>query len=61
MRNIDGLTVYQETSSEKPYGVLGYPNFCIIDRQGKIAYFQVGYSTNLQELLSKEIEQCLVN
>jgi len=59
MRNIDGLTIYQATSSEKPYGIFGYPNFCIIDRQGKIAFFQGGYSTNLQELLSKEIDQCL--
>lgn len=59
MRNIDGLTVYQATSSEKPYGILGYPNFCVIDRQGKIAYFQGGYSSELQELLGKEIEQCL--
>ena len=59
MRDIDGLTVYQATSSEKPYGILGYPNFCVIDRQGTIAFFQRGYSTNLQELLNKEIDQCL--
>jgi thiol-disulfide isomerase/thioredoxin len=59
MRDIDGLTVYYATSSEKPYGILGYPNFCVIDRQGTIAFFQRGYSTNLQELLSREIDQCL--
>jgi hypothetical protein len=59
LRNIEGITVYNASSSEKPYGIYGYPDFFIIDRQGRIAYFQRGYSKNLQEILSKEIDTCL--
>jgi thiol-disulfide isomerase/thioredoxin len=58
-RNIEGITVYNATGSEKPYGIFGYPDFFIIDRQGRIAYFQRGYSTNLKEILGKEIDNCL--
>ena len=35
-----------------------YPRFKNTS-QGRIAYFQRGYSNNLQEILSKEIDTCL--
>ena len=59
LRNIEGITIYNATSSEKPYGIYGYPDFFIISRQGRITYFQRGYSNDLQEILSKEIDTCL--
>jgi thiol-disulfide isomerase/thioredoxin len=59
LRNIEGITVYNASDSEKPYGIYGYPDFFIINRQGQIAYFQRGYSNDLKEILSKEIDTCL--
>ena len=58
-RNIEGITVYEANSIEKPYGIMGYPNFCIIDTKGRISLFYPGYAPNLKETLSKGIDKCL--
>ena len=60
-QNIEGLVVYKAGSSEKAYGVYGYPQFFLVDRTGRIAWFQKGYSTDLKERLSAEIDKCLAN
>jgi len=58
-RKLEGRSVYKASDIEKPYGIMGYPNFFLIDRHGRIAYLQRGYSPNLQKILSTQIDDCL--
>lgn len=37
----------------------GYPNFYLIDRDGKIAYYAGGYSTRIEQQLSEQLEELL--
>ena len=38
------------------YGVRAYPTLVLVDRQGKIAWINVGYSGDLQEQLADQID-----
>jgi len=59
--HIEGINVYNAKDCEKQFGIQGYPNFYIVDRHGGIAFCQRGYSPNLIEILSKELQSCLEN
>jgi thiol-disulfide isomerase/thioredoxin len=55
----EGITILGSAEVEKQYGIMGYPGFFLIDRHGRIAYFQRGYSPNLEKALAKQIDDCL--
>ena len=58
-RSLEGLTLYDAGSIEKPYGIFGYPNFYIIDFDGKILFTSIGYDKSLPDTMSEEIEKYL--
>ena len=55
-RSLEGLTLYDAGSIEKPYGIFGYPNFYIIDFEGKILFTSPGYFKSLADAMIGEIE-----
>ena len=57
--SIEGYTLFYSSGIENTWGIKGYPNFFLIDRHGRIAYFQRGYSNDLLRVLSSQIEDCL--
>ncbi len=57
--SIEGYTLFYSSGIEKTWGIMGYPNFFLIDRHGRIAYFQRGYTNDLLRILSSQIEDCL--
>jgi len=54
-----GISLYNAAGIEKTWGIHGYPDFFLLDRHGRIAYFQRGYSTDLQRNLVRQTEDCL--
>ncbi len=56
---LEGLTLINASGSNKAYGVQGYPQFFIVGRDGRIAFFQRGFSANLDETIGKELENLL--
>ena len=57
--SLEGYTLFYSTGIENTWGILGYPNFFLIDRHSRIAYFQRGYSNDLERILSNQIDDCL--
>jgi len=55
----EGINLINAAGIEKTWGILGYPNFFLLDRHGRIAYFQRGYSTDLLRSLAQQIDDCL--
>lgn len=56
---LEGLTLFNAAGSNKAYGVQGYPQFFIVGRDGRITFFQRGYSTNLEEAIGKELDSLM--
>jgi len=57
---LEGICLYNASVIEKKYGILSYPNFFLVDRHGRIAYFQRNYSTELFRNLLRQIDDCLL-
>jgi thiol-disulfide isomerase/thioredoxin len=56
---LEGLTLFNAAGSNKAYGVQGYPQFFIVGGDGRVVFFQRGYSINLDEAIGKELETLL--
>ena len=58
-QSLEGFTFYYSTDIERTWGILGYPDFFLIDRHGRIAYFQRGYNGDLLYNMARQIDDCL--
>lgn len=50
-------TVLTSRSTDKAYNLYGYPTFYLINRNGKIAYSQRGYRSNMDSIFVSEINK----
>lgn len=60
-KHIFPVVLDKDGSVSYSYGINGYPTFLLVDKDGKIAYFQEGYKENMKEVVSKIIDYLLEN
>ncbi len=52
-------SLHTDRNTAKKFGVRGYPTFVILDREGRIADFKVGWAADLADILVKKVEKLL--
>lgn len=56
----DGEEEQKELTTREKYDVSGIPHFILIDKDGKVSNIWIGYSLDVEELITAAIEKQIV-